>query len=1082
MKRLFHGLVASAVGLMMAVPLGAFAYTHDEGGFRWSYGVWYDEDNDAWEASIYDVWQIDEKGNWKEWDATALVVPATLPAVGTNEFARAEPVYSESGNLLSNKYVTVYGPDVKSVVATVVYVNAGQEDNEKLTSLTVPETIEEVYGFGRCTNLSTVVMGAGTEFTHESFAATPWLKAQGEFVVRGDVLVAYQGAATSVTVPDGIVEIGDCAFDAWCNNDMTNLTSVTLPVGLEEIDDEAFDECEKLASINLPDSLVLIGDDAFSGCESLTSVTLPAKLKHIGAGAFSHCNGLTSIAIPEKVKELEYGAFYCCTGLTSVAFSDGLKFIGSEAFFGANLATVDIPASVKSIGYEAFAYCENLTTVTGCAGLEEVGSDAFYDTAFYNGIENDIVKVGPVVIGYKGTLPEELTIPEGVTKIGDDAFKNNASVKTLNLPSTLKEIGRRAFKGSAVETVNGGSGVTKVANDPWGSAGAFDSTPYENTFTADRGNNGKQFALVCIGGVALGYVGVCPAEIVIPDSVTCLSVSLFDCDLDSSTTNIESIVVGSGVKAIQDYAFYDAMNLKTVTVFGAMDEWGSEVFCGCTSLTDVTLTGSNLQLEEKETFIRCTNLVNVTINLVEPEESDDDDAEASLSLDSWTFSDCDKLASVKVTRPGFQLIGWNTWGALGEEVTLADEIDTFRLWRVMRDGKGEIYDHYGLSFQPKWKRVLRSAENDLPFTATVASTYIGWLTDADGNLVGSVSIKVQKGKAGAASSKATAQVTMIGAKKISLKGEIDANGNGQGALAGLVFTANGLAGTLSANGGVWTVDGARDVAKTSKDPEQSVFNALNKKVWTLVLAPIGDNPPAFANGFAGLSVSMGTKGKAKLSGVLPDGTKLSLSAQTIVGEYNCCIPFVYSKTKGSIGFIVWVDRAGAAVDVTSISEWKGSPTGSAPFAVKMGLEDFDTLEAIPASATFCMDPEDLPATLQGVQAAFLPTAELVSVEPRKWTLAKAATVKYKQGVFDQAAYDKGVAQRKTNNAGLKLRYTAKSGLYSGSFTIFTLQGTSLKKVTATVNGVVCGGVGYGSALVKKQGAMPVWIGEIEEDD
>ena len=1073
MKRLFHGLVASAVGLMMAVPLGAFAYTYDEGGFRWSYGFWYDEDNDAWEASVYNVLQIDEKGNWKEWDATAVVVPATLPAVGTNEFARAEPVYSESGNFLSNNYVTVYGPDVKSVVATVVYVNADQDNNEKLTSLTIPETVEEVYGFGRCTNLSTVVMGADTEFTHESFAATPWLKAQGEFVVRGDVLVAYQGAATSVTVPDGIVEIGDCAFDAWCNNDMTNLTSVTLPVGLEEIDDEAFDECEKLASINLPDSLVLIGDYAFYGCESLTSVTLPAKLKHIGAGAFSHCNGLTSIAIPEKVKELEYEAFYCCTGLTSVAFSNGLKFIGSEAFFGANLATVDIPASVKSIGYEAFAYCKNLATVTGCAGLEEVGSDAFYDTAFYNGIENDIVKVGPVVIGYNGTLPEALTIPEGVTRVSSGAFYS-ASVKTLNLPSTLKEIGTWAFAYSSVATVNGGSGVTEIGNN------AFLSTPYEDAFWDDRGKTDKPFALVRLGGVVLGYMGVCPAEIVIPDDVTCLSSSLFDYDCDNTTTNITSVIVGSGVKSIGNYAFYAAENLKTVTVSGVLDELGYNIFECCYSLMDVTLTGSNLQLEE--TFYWCTNLVNVTINLVEPEESEDEDAEAFLSLDSWTFSGCDKLASVRVTRPGFQLIGWNTWGALDEEVTFADEIDTFRLWRVMRDGKGEIYDYDGLSFQPKWKRVLRSAENDSPFTATVASTYIGWLTDADGNLVGSVSIKVQKGKAGAASSKATAQVTMIGAKKISLKGEIDANGNGQGALAGLVFTANGLAGTLSANGGVWTVDGARDVAKTSKDPEQSVFNALNKKVWTLVLAPIGDNPPAFANGFAGLSVSMGTKGKAKLSGVLPDGTKLSLSAQTIVGEYNCCIPFVYSKTKGSIGFIVWVDRAGAAVDVTSISEWKGSPTGSAPFAVKMGLEDFDTLEAIPASATFCMDPEDLPATLQGVQAAFLPTAELVSVEPRKWTLAKAATVKYKQGVFDQAAYDKGVAQRKTNNAGLKLRYTAKSGLYSGSFTIFTLQGTSLKKVTATVNGVVCGGVGYGSALVKKQGAMPVWIGEIEDDD
>ena len=265
-------------------------------------------------------------------------------------------------------------------------------------------------------------------------------------------------------------------------------------------------------------------------------------------------------------------------------------------------------------------------------------------------------------------------------------------------------------------------------------------------------------------------------------------------------------------------------------------------------------------------------------------------------------------------------------------------------------------------------------------------------------------------------------------------------------------------------------------------PEQSVFAALNKKVWTLVLAPSGDDLPALANGYAGFSVSMAAKGKAKLSGTLPDGTKINLSAQTIVGEYNCCIPFVYSKKKASIGFLVWVGREGAAADVTSISEWNGKPLGSAPFAVDMELEDFAALEAIPASTAFHMDPEDLPASLAGVQTAFLPTDVAVSVEPRKWALAKPATVKYKKGVFDQAAYDKGVAQGKTNNSALKLKYTAKSGQFSGSFNIFTLNGAKLKKVTANVSGVVCGGVGYGSAVVKKQGAMPVAIGEIEDED
>ena len=703
-----------------------------------------------------------------------------------------------------------------------------------------------------------------------------------------------------------------------------------------------------------------------------------------------------------------------------------------------------------------------------------MGWDPFYKTAFYDNIKDSIIQVGPVVIGYKGTLPESLTIPEGVTKINADALYG-ASIKTLTLPSTLKEIGDWAFEDSALETVNGGSGVSEIG---WG---AFNSTPYRKTFWNDRGNKDKPFALMRIGGVALGYVGVCPAEIVIPDDVTCLSVSLFDHDFDNSTTNIISVVVGSGVKAIQDYAFYDVMNLKTVTVFGALDEWGEEVFSGCTSLTDVTLTGSNLELYG--TFNWCTNLVNVTINLVEPEESDDDDAEASLSLDSLTFSDCGKLASVKVTRPGFKLMGWRIFDAFSEkrEIVFADEVDTFRLYSVNRNIEPVGYDN--VYFTPKWKRVLCSAENDSPFSTTVASTYIGWLTDADGNLVGSVSIKVQKARAGATSSKATAQVTMIGSKKVTLKGEIDANGNGQGALAGLVLTANGLSGTLSVDGVAYTVDGARDVAKTKNDPEQGVLDALKDKVWTLVLAPRNEDVSPFANGFAGLSVNMGNKGKAKLTGVLPDGTKLNVSSQVVVGEVSCCIPIVFSKPKATIGFLVWVDRAGEALDVTAISQWKSFPTGAEAFAADMQLVDFNELKPIMESTTFSVDSDDLPATLAGVLTQYLPINEPINIAASTgaWSLAKPAAIKYKKGVFDQDAYEKGVAKGKTNVSGLMLKYAPKTGRFSGRFKIFTLEGEKFKGVTVNVNGVICDGVGYGFALIKKQGSMPVLIGDEDEE-
>ncbi|MDE6502486.1 MAG: leucine-rich repeat domain-containing protein [Ruminococcus sp.] len=40
---------------------------------------------------------------------------------------------------------------------------------------------------------------------------------------------------------------------------------------------------------------------------------------------------------------------------------------------------------------------------------------------------------------------EEVTIPYGVTKIGNCAFQNNRTIKKINLPETVKEIGKKAF-------------------------------------------------------------------------------------------------------------------------------------------------------------------------------------------------------------------------------------------------------------------------------------------------------------------------------------------------------------------------------------------------------------------------------------------------------------------------------------------------------------------------------------------------------------------------------------------------------------------------------------------------------------
>ena len=61
-------------------------------------------------------------------------------------------------------------------------------------------------------------------------------------------------------------------------------------------------------------------------------------------------------------------------------------------------------------------------------------------------------------------------------------------------------------------------------------------------------------------------------------------------------------------------------------------------------------------------------------------------------------------------------------------------------------------------------------------------------------------------------------------------------------------------------------------------------------------------------------------------------------------------------------------------------------------------------------------------------------------------------------------------------SGLKLTFTAKTGLFKGSFKVYAIDAKGkLKSFSATVNGVVVDGLGYGTATIKKFGSVPVTI-------
>lgn len=84
-------------------------------------------------------------------------------------------------------------------------------------------------------------------------------------------IVEYNGPSQELVIPSTIegkqvTRIGESVFN------YRSLTSVTLPDGLTEIGKSAFRNCEYLVSVTMPDSITLVEEKAFDLCRNLTSV------------------------------------------------------------------------------------------------------------------------------------------------------------------------------------------------------------------------------------------------------------------------------------------------------------------------------------------------------------------------------------------------------------------------------------------------------------------------------------------------------------------------------------------------------------------------------------------------------------------------------------------------------------------------------------------------------------------------------------------------------------------------------------------------------------------------------------------
>lgn len=302
---------------------------------------------------------------------------------------------------------------------------------------------------------------------------------------------------------------------------------------------------------------------------TITSITIPATIVEIQQYAFENSQSISSVYIFDiaawcNIEMDDWGIDFtnpmhnaenCYLNnikLEELIIPDGVDSIKYGVFHGLNVKSITIPNSVTYIGEEAFSACKSL---------------------------------------------ESITIPNSITTIEDATFHGCSSLTSITIPNSVTTIGSKVFFNcSALNSIVISDNITKFGED---------------VFTNTEWFNQQPDGCLYINNILCGYKGDFPeneTQLNIAEGTKCIAASaLYD------FSSLTSVNMPNSVMYINDAAFGECVNLKTLKFSDNLKIIEGWAFAGCTSLTSINIP-QNVTFIGDWAFGFCSSLEEINIS------------------------------------------------------------------------------------------------------------------------------------------------------------------------------------------------------------------------------------------------------------------------------------------------------------------------------------------------------------------------------------------------------------------------------------------------------------------------------------